>query len=215
MADCEEPLELSAHSLAALQEFLSERQAQEEVEEQGEGQAAVKEDWQLSQFWYSASTAETLARAVVTAVGPGGRVACVSAPTLFKALKEKFPHAQADLFEFDKRFSFYGPEFHFYDYNSPLQLGDKELEHSFDLVFADPPFLSDECLTKTAVTCRLLAKEGAKQVLCSGAVMGELADRLLQMKLCKFQPKHENNLANQFQCYANFDLDALISEEER
>ena len=37
---------------------------------------------------------------------------------------------------------------------------------SFDLVLADPPFLSDECLTKTAVTLKFLAKD--KILLCTG-----------------------------------------------
>ena len=34
------------------------------------------------------------------------------------------------------------------------------------MVFADPPFLSDECLTKTAVTVKFMAKE--KIILCTG-----------------------------------------------
>ena len=29
---------------------------------------------------------------------------------------------------------------------------------AFDVVFADPPFLSEECLTKTAVTIKFMAK---------------------------------------------------------
>ena len=40
------------------------------------------------------------------------------------------------------------------------------LGSSFDLVLADPPFLSDECLTKTAVTLKFLAKD--KILLCTG-----------------------------------------------
>ena len=60
--------QLSANALAALQEFLQERQAQLEEEEEEAGTTAmtalqlddqtqqqlrhVSEDWQLSQFWY-------------------------------------------------------------------------------------------------------------------------------------------------------------------
>jgi 16S rRNA G966 N2-methylase RsmD len=71
----------------------------------------------------------------------------------------------------------FGSDFVLYDYRSPLDIP-RELRESFDLVFADPPFLSEECLTKTAVTIKYLAKE--KIVLCTGAVMAELAERLLR-----------------------------------
>ena len=37
------------------------------------------------------------------------------------------------------------------------------------MVFADPPFLSEECLTKTAVTLKYLAKR--KIVLCTGKLL--------------------------------------------
>jgi hypothetical protein len=37
-----------------------------------------------------------------------------------------------------------------------------------DLVIADPPFLSEECLSKAAETMRLLSRAG-KLVLCTGA----------------------------------------------
>jgi 16S rRNA G966 N2-methylase RsmD len=69
------------------------------------------------------------------------------------------------LFEYDNRFDKFGSDFTFYDYKSPLDVP-RDLRESFDLVFADPPFLSEECLTKTAVTVKFLAKD--KIVLCTG-----------------------------------------------
>ena len=120
-------------------------------------------------------------------MGSGGRVACVSAPTLYKHLKKitttsndndnETAAVTLKVFEFDKRFSMYGSDFVLYDYRSPLDIP-RELRESFDLVFADPPFLSEECLTKTAVTLKYLARE--KIVLCTGAIMADLADRLLR-----------------------------------
>jgi len=205
-----EPLTLSPHTFSALQQFYSEQEEKEALATQ-DTQPEVGEDWQLSQFWYSRDTALTLARVCAKVVGPQGRVACVSAPTLFKAIKEHEPDLSAVLLEYDKRFSFYGPDFHFYDFNQPLSVA-PELKSSFDLVFADPPFLSTECLTSTAVTCKFLSKGEGRLVLCTGAVMGELAHRLMGLELAKFQPKHENNLANQFQCFANFNLDSVIEE---
>ena len=69
------------------------------------------------------------------------------------------------LLEYDKRFSGFGEDFIFYDYKNPLGIP-RHLASGFDLVFADPPFLSDECLTKTAVTVKFMAKE--KIILCTG-----------------------------------------------
>ena len=171
--------------------------------------AEVKEDWQLSQFWYSQETAEQLAKMVMEAVKENGRVACVSAPTLYRAIKAINKDFDATVFEYDKRFAAYGSDFIFYDYKSPLSVP-KECRESYDLVFADPPFLSDECLTKTAVTMKYICKDPKKLVLCCGAVMEELAGRLLDLKICQFKPEHKNNLANEFRCYANFDFDALL-----
>ena len=80
----------------------------------------------------------------------------------------------AVLFEHDKRFSTFGEDFVFYDYKSPLSVP-KELGSSFDIVLADPPFLSDECLTKTAVTIKFLAKD--KIILCTGKYTHTLSSK--------------------------------------
>ena len=72
------------------------------------------------------------------------------------------------LFEYDKRFQKFGKEFVFYDYKAPLDIP-RDLRESFAVVFADPPFLSEECLTKTTVTVKFLAKE--KILLCSGITL--------------------------------------------
>ena len=42
--------------------------------------------------------------------------------------------------------------------------------------------------------------------------MEELAGRLLSAQICRFEPRHSNNLANEFRCYANFDLDHFIDK---
>jgi len=40
---------------------------------------------QLSQFWYDEETSRRLAEEVLEQAGPGGRVACVSSPSIFRA----------------------------------------------------------------------------------------------------------------------------------
>lgn len=69
------------------------------------------------------------------------------------------------LFEYDGRFKIYGADFIQYDYKSPLDVP-RDMSGRFDLIVADPPFLSDECLTKTAVTIKFLTKKNI--VLCTG-----------------------------------------------
>lgn len=94
------------------------------------------------------------------------RIACVSSPTAFKKIcEQKSDNLEVFCLEYDQRFKVFGDHFVFYDYNEPLQLP-PEFKNSFDVVLADPPFLSEECLCKTAVTIRYLTKD--KIILCTG-----------------------------------------------
>ena len=81
----------------------------------------------------------------------------------------KPPECKAILLEYDRRFEIYGDDFVFYDYNKPLELPKALQTEPFDLVIADPPFLSEECLQKTAQTIKLLAK--GKILLCTGTLI--------------------------------------------
>lgn len=214
----DEPPQLSPEALAALNEFLTEKNAREErlrtiAEAAAKGDNLddidVDENWQLSQFWYDDHTTAVLAKEALRIAGPSGSIACISCPTLYRHLRKIKPSSvNVKLLEYDTRFSVYGSDFLLYDYQTPLEIP-KELSSSFDVVVADPPFLSDECLTKTALTMRYLSK--GPLILCTGAIMEELAGRVLQLKICSFQPKHKNNLANDFRCYANYNLDMEIS----
>lgn len=95
------------------------------------------------------------------------RIACISCPTLYSKLSSiKPPKCEVVLLEYDRRFEVYGNNFLFYDYKDPLNLPERLQKHSFDLVVADPPFLSEECLQKTAETVKFLAKE--RILLCTG-----------------------------------------------
>ena len=93
-------------------------------------------------------------------------IACVSCPTLYHRLRDIRPDGvKLHILEYDSRFEKFGDDFVFYDYNKPLELP-KEMEHCYDIVVADPPFLSEECLTKTAITVRFMTKN--KILLCTG-----------------------------------------------
>ena len=97
------------------------------------------------------------------------RIACLSTPTLFFKLLDQAPHpvaTNAILFEYDARFSVHGDQFVHYDCNNPLNVPQTIEAGSFDLVVADPPFLSEDCLEKFAKTIKFLMKD--KLILCTG-----------------------------------------------
>uniref|UniRef100_A0A3Q3FGQ4 EEF1A lysine methyltransferase 1 n=1 Tax=Labrus bergylta TaxID=56723 RepID=A0A3Q3FGQ4_9LABR len=199
---------LSAHTLAALQEFYNETTAQDESSTPGDQFAvgAVEEDWRMSQFWYSDETATQLAEEVVREAGEGGRIACVSAPSAYQKLKQGVvdgaDRVSAVVLEYDRRFAAYGDDFIFYDYNEPLSLPAHVAPQSFDIVLADPPYLSEECLSKVAKTIQYLSK--GKVLLCTGAIMEKCAKQLLDVRMCSFLPKHNRNLSNEFRCFVNY-----------
>ena len=80
------------------------------------------------------------------------------------------------LLEYDNRFAeVAGKDFIYYDYKSPLSFGqiaagdmEEPLRDMFNVIIADPPFLSEECLTKTSVTVKYLAKKEANLIICTG-----------------------------------------------
>lgn len=95
------------------------------------------------------------------------RVACVSAPSVYRELRElRGGRVSTCVFEYDRRFAVYGPDFVFYDYARPLDLPGHVVPHSFDIVVADPPYLSEECLQKTSETIKYLTR--GKILLCTG-----------------------------------------------
>ncbi|CAG4956968.1 unnamed protein product [Colias eurytheme] len=205
---------LSAETFAALQEFYAEQDKRQEILNKLEADKKLneniifEENWQLSQFWYNEATIQALVKVIEKSVPKGGKVALISCPTLFVPAKRHIGDTiTISLLEYDRRFEVHAPDYIFYDYNTPDKLP-PGLEHSFDLVVADPPFLSEECITKTSETIKLLAKD--KIVVCTGAIMQEHVEKLLNLKLCQFRPEHRNNLANEFSCYANFNLDDVL-----
>lgn len=208
---------LSPYALAALREFLAEQTSSAAaMERESEGKEAVQllpEDWRLSQFWYSLETAQTVADEVSSllthfsddALRSPPSVACIACPTLFAYLKKMYPDVRAQILEYDRRFEQYGSDFTFYDYNLPEELP-QAMKHAYQIIVADPPYLSGECLEKVSQTIAFLAQRGKSLVLLlTGAVQKDKAATLLGLRPCGFQPQHTSKLGNEFRLFTNYD----------
>jgi hypothetical protein len=226
-----------------LQQFHAERDAQQKLlasletdknapggeASEGDGgpldMSAFAEDWNASQFWYTNETADILAAALTHGSPETMNVAVVSAPSVFAGLKRLIasspkPHIESmKILEFDNRFAAW-PEFTHYDYTAPLKLP-PEMKGKFDRIILDPPFLSDDCQTKAALTIRWLANtwnassegiSGIKVMVCTGERMADLIDKLygkIGVKMTDFEIKHAKGLGNEFRCYANFEQEGV------
>ncbi|KAI0097453.1 putative N6-adenine methyltransferase-domain-containing protein [Nemania sp. FL0031] len=187
---------------------------------------AFTEDWNESQFWYSDETANLLATQLLEGMSDDSVIAVVSAPSAFVALKKIIaapdytgPKPKTYLLEHDMRFSVF-PEFVFYDFINPVKLP-ANLRNTVDSVICDPPFLSEDCQTKMALTLRWLARTNKSNntgaaaaqprvLICTGERMETLVNKLyrpLGVRTTTYEPVHAK-LKNEFCCYANFECDA-------
>uniref|UniRef100_A0A0N5BIB4 Protein-lysine N-methyltransferase n=1 Tax=Strongyloides papillosus TaxID=174720 RepID=A0A0N5BIB4_STREA len=202
--------QLSAATLAALKEFLEEQKNIVPPETE-----PIPENWKMSQFWYDDETSNKLVNEAIEALGEkGGKIGLVSSPTLMRFFRQTDAYRDGKisihLFEFDRRFGEQFPEdYSFYDFNDPLNI-DVSHKNKYDYVIADPPYLSDECLTAVSESLKYLLKnDECKILLCTGAIMEETARRNLNVRRTNFNPKHCNNLSNDFCSFANYQTITL------
>lgn len=219
--------------LALLSDFNAEKDARakhfEELKQRAESDFddattklsmdAFSADWQVSQFWYTDETAHLLATQLLHSANSSSHIAVVSAPSVYIQLRnivgEMEPAGRPNLclLEFDDRFAVVGKDFVHYDYEQPLRLP-AELKGKFDRIICDPPFLSQDCQTKTALTVRFLARDwkvdGLRFITCTGERVNEsIASlyRTIGVKMTTFEPEHSQGLSNEFRCYANFECE--------
>lgn len=231
--------QLSGDTLQLLREFHSERDAHAKLFEDLKAQAEdnfetgnakltmdiFSEDWNASQFWYTDSTARALARQLLEDVDSDSAVAVISAPSVYVQLRNILAEDRTlsskpkiCLLEYDTRFEVFGSDFVTYDFEKPLQLP-LGLKGKFDRIICDPPFLSEDCQTKTALTVRHLARHWAspsseqgvlRLISCTGERMGPTISKLygkIGMRPTSFEPEHSRGLSNEFVCYSNFECD--------
>lgn len=172
-----------------------------------------KEDWQLSQFWYSDSTADILLDALLEDATEDTVICIASAPSVYAIMNKrdlsKLPTKHIYLFEYDKRFELLSGKEHFgfYDFNEPENFRD-DLKGKVDRLLIDPPFLEVECQKKSSETAKLLLKSGnnSKLITCTGERMkSNVLNNYSDVHVTDFFPEHKNGLSNEFRCYSNFE----------
>ncbi|KAN0101911.1 putative N6-adenine methyltransferase domain containing protein [Hyaloscypha variabilis] len=236
-SDEDEVPALSSSTLDALKEFYADRDARlkqfEDLKNVAEVNAsgnapltmdAFAEDWNESQFWYSDETAKTLAEELLRGADGKKTIAVVSAPSVFVQLKNLLAESGKNatekprlyLLEFDRRFEVF-PEFVYFDFNDPLSLP-PVMKANIDHIICDPPFLSEDCQTKAAMTVRWLSRSwgadspatDSRLIVCTGERMETLINKLYRpqgISTTTFEPIHSKGLSNEFFCYANFECD--------
>lgn len=86
-----------------------------------------------------------------------------------------------------------------------------DLKGSIDRFIVDPPFLSEDCQTKAALTVRWMARAASpdtRLILCTGERMEGLVTKLYRsfgLRTTTYEPVHARGLSNEFYCYGNFE----------
>lgn len=164
---------------------------------------------QLSQFWYSENTIQDISLMVEKTTRAEDQVALLSCPSLYIACKEK--HHNTKIFEYDERFNVWGEDFVQYDFNNASNDNYlNEFSQYFDLIIADPPFLSEECVEKVSFIIKKLLKPNGKILFCTGEMVENYIVKFLGLKKCNYKPTHTRNLGNEFTTYANFNSDTFF-----
>eukprot|EP01089_Gocevia_fonbrunei_P013956 TRINITY_DN3709_c0_g1_i1.p1 TRINITY_DN3709_c0_g1~~TRINITY_DN3709_c0_g1_i1.p1 ORF type:complete len:225 (-),score=40.94 TRINITY_DN3709_c0_g1_i1:46-720(-) len=212
---------LSADTLAILNAFLLEKKGEKERntftpdKDDKEYVDECGEDWQLSQFWYTAETSEDIVNEIQSKTKEGAKIGCISTPSVFRHLRRKKLNESRDcyLFEFDARFECYNSQFIFYDYNHLEDL-DPALKGTFDFLVVDPPFLSVECQEEVIKTVQFLSHPKTHVLWLTGAIMETFLisqtlweSDTLQSHLSRLETlsiKHQNDLSNEFGAFSNY-----------
>ncbi|KAJ3382739.1 EEF1A lysine methyltransferase 1 [Lobulomyces angularis] len=216
-SDSDSDLELSSHALNALKEYMKEQEVLEakfaELKTSAEVNFEVlnmknfKEDFQLSQFWYSDGCALDIVNEAISNTEDGDFIACLSSPSVYLAFKKLNPlcNRKFVIFEVDERFNVFKEEFQQYDLYEPLNF-DVKYKHAFKYLVVDPPFLSEECFSKVKLTVDSLKFDSNTKILINtGQIMQQFVKRNFNCNLTKYQIEHSCGLANEFQCSINYE----------
>mmetsp|Transcript_62729 Transcript_62729/g.104304 ORF Transcript_62729/g.104304 Transcript_62729/m.104304 type:complete len:189 (+) Transcript_62729:17-583(+) len=152
-----------------------------------------------NQYWYSAATID----AILDEIEASGAAsaAFVSTPSLYFSVKNLQLKGASKVLDFDKKWE-KDPGFVFYDFHVPTDVP-PELEHQFDYVVVDPPFITEEVWGKYAETVRFLMKPDGKIMCTTIPENANMMAGLLGVSPVAFKPSIPN-LVYQYCLYLNY-----------
>ncbi|TRM62433.1 putative N6-adenine methyltransferase-domain-containing protein [Schizophyllum amplum] len=186
---------------------------------------AFGEDWQLSQFWYSARFARRLARAIHSLVDPETIIAFMCCPTAYVGFQHEYLHPGARLLEVDPRFDLLArSQFVRYDLYAPEKLPE-DLRGTVGFAVVDPPFLNEDTNAKVIEALKLLLAPNAKLLILTGTSTEPILERLYNapplgpLVRTALEVKHEGGrLSNDFGCWGSWpeskDLGRDVSDDD-
>jgi methylase of polypeptide subunit release factors len=129
---------------------------------------------------------------------------------VYFSIKDQEVFKASRCFEFDRKFDLGEGGFTFYDYNYPTELP-ADLKGQFDMIVADPPYVTKETWEKYRLTIEYLLAPGGKILL---STLEDNADFILELTGCTkqtFKP-YIPNLIYQFGFYSNYECSELLSQ---
>ncbi|KAA6400774.1 MAG: putative nucleic acid binding protein [Streblomastix strix] len=173
--------------------------------------SATRENADFNQYWYSAATINAIC-AEFQSVG-AQKIACIACPSVFFCLKQFYPnlYEKATLLDIDTQWK---KEHGFirYDYKEPLDIPGS-LQHTFDGVVIDPPFITRDAWIKFAEAGRLLGTSDAHFICSSIAENAAMLKELLGVSPVLFKPSIPN-LIYQYNFYTNFQPKILDKKNQ-
>ncbi|KAH7816530.1 putative ubiquitin-conjugating enzyme H5b [Monocercomonoides exilis] len=171
--------------------------------------STTPEKEEYNQYWYSQPTINCIIEEIKRQ--KCNSVACVACPSIFMSLKQQskdiFEHSA--LLDIDSQWES-EKGYICYDYKKPLSLP-PEMQHSFDCVVIDPPFITRDAWEKFAEMGKQLASENALFICSSIAENASMLSELLQVKSVPFKPSIPH-LIYQYNFYMNKQPTAMAEK---
>ncbi|GAA5942634.1 protein-lysine N-methyltransferase [Sporobolomyces koalae] len=170
-----------------------------------------QEDWQLSQFWYSAAFASQLCKFIYSFATPSTRIAFLCCPTSYVAFQNQNPLPDVWLLEYDGRFGLLGSKFVHYDLEEPDKIP-ATLFNSVDIAIADPPFLNEITNQHLSKGLQNILKPDGKLILLTSTSVTSLPKIYSQAPIgplneTSLRVEHAGGIQNEFRVWTSWKFE--------
>ena len=165
------------------------------------------ENENYNQYWFSESNIDFFINQVLK--HGCNRIGFIATPSVFFSLDNEYKE-KSYMFDIDEKLTKRHKNAITYDFNdNKYEEKFPNLKHTFDYLIIDPPFITEEAWSKFAEFAKYLSNEnGCKIIACSISENKEKLEKLLNLKIKKYQPSIPH-LVYQYNIYANYDDEDL------